>query len=138
LEGLLKTMQNIDMTQKAHADKLWYVLQELTSNRGDIQGCSIVSIQGLPITSLLRDETNVSLTAAMSAALISVAENAAVELERGKLQRILLEGDLGTMIITKAGSFAILVSLVEKEAKLGIIFMLIDKAIKKIAEILES
>ena len=69
-------MQNIDTSQKAHSDKLWYILQELTSNRGDIQGCTIVTTQGLPITSLLQDNTNVSLISAMSAAIISVGENA--------------------------------------------------------------
>ena len=131
-------MQNIDTAQSAHSDKLWYVLQELTSNRGDIQGCTIVTTQGLPITSLLQDDANVSLISAMSAAIISVADSAALELERGNLQRILLEGELGTIIISKAGPIAILVSLVDKDAKLGIIFMLIDKAIKKIVEILDT
>jgi hypothetical protein len=131
-------MQNIDTSQKAHSDKLWYILQELTSNRGDIQGCTIVTTQGLPITSLLADDANVSLISAMSAAIISVAESTALELERGNLQRILLEGELGTIIISKAGPHAILVSLVDKDAGLGIIFMLIDKAIKKIVEILET
>ena len=74
----------------------------------------------------------------MSAAILSVGENASVELQRGYLQRILLEGELGTIIISKAGPHAILISLVEKDSKLGIIFMLIDKAIKKIVEILET
>ena len=131
-------MQNIDTTQKAHSDKLWYILQELTSNRGDIQGCTIVSTQGLPITSLLQDDANVSLISAMSAAIISVGENASIELQRGYLQRILLEGELGTIIISKAGVHAILVTLVDKDAKLGIIFMLIDKALKQIEELMET
>jgi len=131
-------MQNIDTAPKAHTDKLWYILQELTSNRGDIQGCTIVTTQGLPITSLLADDANVSLISAMSAAIISVAESASQELQRGYLQRILLEGELGTIIISKAGSHAILVSLVDKDAKLGIILMLIDKAIKQISELMDS
>jgi len=131
-------MQNKNTAQSAHTDKLWYILQELTSNRGDIQGCTIVTIQGIPITSLLTDDANVSLISAMSAAILSVGENASIELQRGYLQRILLEGELGTIIISKAGSHAILVSLVDKDAKLGIILMLIDKAIKKIAELMDS
>ena len=60
------------------------------------------------------------------------------ELKRGKLKRILLDGDQGNLLLTAAGEHAILVSLVIRDASLGVIFMLIDSAIKKISKILDA
>jgi len=49
----------------------------------------------------------------------------------------MLEGEMGQMILSQAGEHAILVTLIEKEAALGIIFMLIDSAVRKIAKLLD-
>jgi hypothetical protein len=121
-----------------HNDELRFILQNLQAESDEIQGLSIISVQGLPIVSIMDESISETLTSAMAAAIQSVGERAADELKRGKLKRILLDGDQGTLILTAAGEHAILVSLIVKEAAVGVIFMLIDSAVKKIGKVLDS
>lgn len=83
-------------------------------------------------------EISETLTSAMAAAIQSVAERAAEELKRGTLKRVMLDGDNGNLLMTAAGQHAILVSLIAQNASLGVLFMLIDSYVKKIAKILDA
>jgi hypothetical protein len=121
-----------------HNDELRFLLQNLQAESDEIQGLSLISVQGLPIVSIMDESISETLTSAMAAAIQSVGERAADELKRGKLKRILLDGDQGDLLLTAAGEHAILVSLVIRDASLGVIFMLIDSAIKKISKILDA
>jgi predicted regulator of Ras-like GTPase activity (Roadblock/LC7/MglB family) len=113
-------------------------METINAENFEIQGSTIVSTQGLPIVSLLDKSVNDGIISAMSAAIQSVGMRAAEELKRGKLKRILLEGDEGTMIMTAAGENAILVTLAQKDASLGVIFMLMESLAKKVAAILDD
>lgn len=104
----------------------------------EIQGLSIVSVQGLPIVSLMDSSVNDGIVSAMAAAIQSVGERAAEELSRGKLRRIMLDGETGQMIMNQAGEHAILVTLVKQDSSLGVIFMLIESFSRKIAKILDA
>jgi predicted regulator of Ras-like GTPase activity (Roadblock/LC7/MglB family) len=104
----------------------------------EIQGTSIVSVQGLPIVSLMDESINEGIVSAMAAAIQSVGERSADELKRGRLRRIMLDGEEGQMIMNQAGEHAILVTLVRKDASLGVIFMLIDSFSRKIAKVLDA
>ena len=121
-----------------HIDDLRYILQNLAAESDEVQGSTIVSVQGLPIVSSFNDDINDSLVSAMAAAILSVSDRAAEELRRGKLKRLILEGEEGQMILTQAGEHAILVTLIEKEAGLGIVLMLVDSTVRKISKILDA
>ena len=110
----------------------------------EIQGSAIVSIQGLPIASALPrlrteygGETNDGIISAMSAAIISVSERAVSELVRGSFKRIMIEGDQGLIILSKAGKNAILCVLTVPNPSLGMIFLNITATSKKIARFLD-
>ncbi|MFX0188446.1 MAG: roadblock/LC7 domain-containing protein [Candidatus Hodarchaeota archaeon] len=103
----------------------------------DIQGSAIVSIQGLPICSVLARDVNDGIVSAMSAAILSVSERAVEELARGNLKRILIEGEDGTIILSKAGTNAILATLTRAEASLGMVFINIQSVSEKISQLLD-
>jgi len=103
----------------------------------DVQGSSIVSVQGLPICSALARNVNDGIVSAMSAAIQSVSERAVEELARGALTRILIEGEDGNIILSKAGNNAILCTLTKPGASLGMVFLNIQSVSKKIAELLD-
>ena len=65
-------------------------------------------MEGLPITSTLPQGVDEKRVAAMTATLFSLAKRAALkELARGDLKRILIEGNEGSIILSKAGENAI-------------------------------
>ncbi|OLS13450.1 MAG: Roadblock/LC7 family protein [Promethearchaeota archaeon CR_4] len=124
-----------------HLDELTQLLRNLQAQNHEISGCTIVSVQGLPIvTSMsgkLQNTVNEGIISAMTAAILSVGDRAAQELQRGTLKRILIEGEVGTIIISQAGQHAILCVLCRNDAKLGMIFLTMASASKKIAELLD-
>jgi len=113
------------------------LLRQMEAVNPDIQGSSIVSVQGLPICSALARDVNDGIVSAMSAAILSVSERAVEELARGDLTRILIEGIDGQIILSKAGSNAILCVLVKSGASLGMVFLNIQSVSNKIADLLD-
>ena len=118
-------------------DQLTELLRTLESVNSDVQGSSIVSVQGLPICSALARDVNDGIVSAMSAAIQSVSERAVEELARGALKRIHIEGDDGIIILSKAGNNAILCVLAKPNANLGMLFINIQSVAKKVAELLD-
>jgi len=117
--------------------ELTELLREMEAINPNIQGSAIVSVQGLPICSALAKDVNDGIVSAMSAAILSVSERAVEELARGDLKRILIEGDDGIIILSKAGENAILCTLAKSEASLGMVFLNIQRVSNKIAELLD-
>ena len=113
------------------------LLRQMEAINSEIQGSAIVSVQGLPICSVLARDVNDGIVSAMSAAILSVSERAVEELSRGSLKRILIDGLDGTIILSKAGENAILAVLVAEGAALGMVFLNIQSVSKKIAELLD-
>ncbi len=73
--------------------------------------------------------------AAMSATLISLAERTLRRLAQGDLERLLMEGEEGVMVVYPAGRASLAV-LVENDAKLAHILFAAKKAAAEVAEIL--
>ena len=113
------------------------LLRRMEAVNSEIQGSAIVSIQGLPICSVLARDVNDGIVSAMSAAILSVSERAVEELSRGDLKRILIEGLDGIIILSKAGSNAILCTLARSDASLGMVFLNIQSVSQKISELLD-
>ena len=118
-------------------DQLTELLRTLESVNSDVQGSSIVSVQGLPICSALARDVNDGIVSAMSAAIQSVSERAVEELARGALKRIHIEGEDGIIILSKAGNNAILCVLAKPNANLGMLFINIQSVAKKVSELLD-
>ncbi|MHA1836305.1 MAG: roadblock/LC7 domain-containing protein [Candidatus Odinarchaeia archaeon] len=113
------------------------ILREMELTTRHVEASAVVSPQGLPICSAMPVGVDDGILAAMTATIMSIAERTANELTRGKLSRILVEGDEGYLIITSAGKDAILAVLTKTKANLGMVFLVMDKAAKKIAKLLK-
>ncbi|MHA1254175.1 MAG: roadblock/LC7 domain-containing protein [Promethearchaeota archaeon] len=113
------------------------LLRKMEAVNAEIQGSAIVSVQGLPICSVLARDVNDGIVSAMSAAILSVSERAVEELARGDLKRILIEGNEGIIILSKAGQNAILCTLCKANASLGMVFLNIQSVSRKISELID-
>ena len=119
-----------------YTEKIAQLLRNFEAENEDIKGTYVLSIQGLPICSSVGNSVNESMVAAMAAAILSVGERAANELESGNLKRILLEGNDGLIILQQSGPHAILCVMIENDRQLGLIFILMQSLARKISEIL--
>ena len=112
------------------------VLQSFVTGTPDVQGSALVSPDGLPLVSVLPGGMDEERTSAMSAAMLSLGERIGRELSRGTIERLFVEGDKGFAILVSCGADAVFLVLASSEAKQGLLFLSIKRAIEEITPLL--
>jgi predicted regulator of Ras-like GTPase activity (Roadblock/LC7/MglB family) len=85
----------------------------------------------------LANPTSSPQVAAMAATLIGLAERTLGRLAQGELERLLMEGEEGVMVVYPAGR-ATLAVLVDKSQKIGPVLYAASKTAKSIAQVLSG
>jgi predicted regulator of Ras-like GTPase activity (Roadblock/LC7/MglB family) len=112
------------------------VLDQFESSMPAIQATALFDLDGLVIASRLQGGVDDQRIGAMSAALLTISNRSGAELDRGTIHRVLVEGDNGSMAIMSVGQEIVLVALVGKDVKLGILFYECRQCIMQIKEIM--
>jgi len=118
------------------SDQLDQVLINFERNVPHVEAIAIVSTDGLVIASRLPDKVEEDRVGAMGAAILSISKRSGEELSRGEMCRVLIEGENGYLLIRSIGEFAILVALVDKNVRLGMLFYECKRCIAQLNEIL--
>jgi predicted regulator of Ras-like GTPase activity (Roadblock/LC7/MglB family) len=118
---------------ETRGDTLEGVLNELQGSIPEIEACAIVSVEGLPIVSALPPDVDEAKVAAMTAAMLTLGEKAAIELGKGILEQVNVKGVDGWLLVVSAGLNACLTVSTTANAKLGLIFLDMKRAAEKIA-----
>lgn len=111
-------------------------LKKLQISSPDIQASAVVSIDGLIIASALPANVEEDRVSAMSAAMLSLGERIAQELQRGELDQVYIRGASGYVILSSVGEEAVLTVLANSKAKLGLIFLEIKRTAGNLAELI--
>ena len=72
---------------------------------------------------------------AMSAAMLSLGERISNELGRGSLDQVYVKGEHGFVILMSVGEEAVLTVLAREQAKLGLIFLDMSRAVKELEKL---
>lgn len=120
----------------SRAAKLSEILNELRSASPDVIGAAAVSVDGFVMASVLPSEREEDVLSGLSAAMLGLGERISRELLRSELKQIFVRGDNGYVLLNGAGREAILVTLLNAKAKLGLVFLDSARAAKAIEEIL--
>jgi hypothetical protein len=114
------------------------VLRALAGALADIEASAVISGDGLMIASVLHDKaSDQDRFAAMCASLLALARRASVEIQRGELRLVLVDGEEGAMLLVHAGSNMVLAIAARRSANLGMIFHEAKKAATRINAIAE-
>lgn len=111
-------------------------LLDLQSSAPEIQGAAVVSNDGLSIAAMLSPGIEEDRVAAMSAAMLSLGERIARELDRGSLQQVYIKGVDGYALLTAVGKGAVLTIIADGEARLGMLLLELRGVVEDIADIL--
>ena len=98
-------------------------LKALQAGTPDIEASAVVSVDGLIMASALPQDVEEDRVSAMSAAMLSLGERIAQELDRGVLDQVYVKGDNGYVILMSVGEEAVLTALARQNAKLGLVFL---------------
>jgi len=112
------------------------ILKKLLSAIPEVKAAAIVSVEGLPIASALPQGVDETRIAAMTAALLSLAERAALELNKGEFEQVYVKGTSGYLLVLSAGQNAVLTVSTTKDVRLGLIFLDCRRTCDKIAKLI--
>jgi predicted regulator of Ras-like GTPase activity (Roadblock/LC7/MglB family) len=111
-------------------------LRELQLSSPVIEGSALVSVDGLPIASALHADIEEDRVSAMSAAMLSLGERIANELGRGTLDQVYIKGRNGYVFLMSVGEEAVLTVMAREDAKLGLVFLDMRRAVEDLAKLL--
>lgn len=117
-------------------DRLTESLYNLQAGASDIEASAIVSVDGLIIASALPAGSEEDRVSAMSAAMLSLGERIAIELRRGSLEQVYVKGDRGYVLLMSVGEEAVLTALAGSNAKLGLVFLEMRRAVETLSKLL--
>jgi predicted regulator of Ras-like GTPase activity (Roadblock/LC7/MglB family) len=120
---------------RSRTDRMEDELRELQHSSPNIEGAAVVSIDGLPLASLLPSGIEEERVAAMSAAMLSLGDRIANELGRGSLDQVYIRGERGYAILMEVGEDAVLTALARKESKLGLVFLDMRRCVEELQKI---
>ena len=113
----------------SRTEQLMEKLRDLQASSGDVEAAAIVSVDGLSMASMLPSGIEEDRVSAMSAAMLSLGERIASELDRGELDQVNVKGQNGYVILTSIGEEAVLTVIARKDAKLGLILLDVTRAV---------
>lgn len=95
------------------------MLDELIEDCGDIVGAMISGADGIAWADRLRPELDRHRFAAMSSALLALADNLMRETNEGTPRNVMIESDAGNIFVMHAGTNLLLTVFTRAEANLG-------------------
>jgi len=120
----------------SRVDELNRVLRSLQSATPEIEAAAVISEDGLVIASALPQHIEEVRVAGMTATLLSLGTRAATELGRADLEQVLIRGSRGYVVMVNAAPGTLLLTLATAEAKLGLVFLDMKRAVSEITRIL--
>ena len=111
------------------------VLRAIHSNVQHIEASAVVTADGITVASLLSEHADADRFGAMCASLLALATRAANEVDRGALRQVILDGTKGPMLLTHAGTSAVLAIAAHPSANLGRLILETRKAAAELGEL---
>jgi len=118
-------------------------LRRLHKSVDGVHGTVVVSIEGFVVAAYSGEgrshhsnPVDSPQIAAMAAAIIALSERVLGRLARGEIDRILLDGSEGGIIVVPAGPEAALAAMVTKDAKLGLVMHELRRSAREVYKVL--
>ncbi|MBN1642473.1 MAG: roadblock/LC7 domain-containing protein [Anaerolineae bacterium] len=120
---------------RSRTERMVDELRNLQYNSSDIEASAVVSVDGLIMASALPSGIEEDRVSAMSAAMQSLGDRIAGELGRGTVEQVFIKGENGFVILMAIGEDAVLTVLARIQAKLGLIFLDMRRAVQALEQI---
>jgi predicted regulator of Ras-like GTPase activity (Roadblock/LC7/MglB family) len=111
------------------------ILRNLQATSPSVEASALISEDGLMLASALPQHVDESRVAGVSATLSTLGSRAARELERGDVEEVLVRGSAGYAVMIAASAGTVLLALASREAKLGLIFLDMRRAVEDLRKV---
>ncbi len=107
-------------------------LDALRAMSPELEAAALIGVEGLTIAASSAEEADDEVLAAMTAAMLALGERIASELGRGNLEQVLIKGEKGYVLLMGVDERAVLTALAGAEAKLGLLFLELRRAVEAV------
>jgi predicted regulator of Ras-like GTPase activity (Roadblock/LC7/MglB family) len=101
------------------ARKARSLLRTLQATSDTVRSCALVTYDGLMLAAVMSEGIDADRFGAMCASLLALSARATKEVERGTLRQIILDGDKGPILLTRAGTVGVLAVAADPSPNLG-------------------
>ncbi|MER2559904.1 MAG: roadblock/LC7 domain-containing protein [Myxococcaceae bacterium] len=122
------------MTSKK--EQLSDVLRKIRATIPEVIGAAVVSSEGFIVAAVFPSEVDEDLVGGMAASLLGVGERISVDLMQAPMEQVFVRSPRGYIIVNAIDANSSVVVLVSKEAKLGLIFIELRRAIAELLAVL--
>lgn len=120
----------------SRTESLNRILRALQTESPDVSAAALISDDGLIIASAIPQHVEEVRVGGMAATLQSLGARASHELALGRPQQVLIRGEHGYAVMATATEGTVLLVVATENAKLGLLFLDMGRAIKEIAKII--
>ncbi len=118
------------------ASKMRGLLRKLQGTLPEVEASAVVSRDGITQASLLGASADKDRFGAMCASLLALADRAGQEVDRGQLRQVILDGTRGPMLLTNAGTQAVLAVAASPKVNLGRLILETRKVAGELVELI--
>lgn len=111
-------------------------LRILNTSTPEIIGAVVINMDGFVVSSVIPSEVDDEMIGGMAAALLGVGERIGHDLMRSEMEQVYVRSPKGYVIVNSITPESALVLLVTREAKLGLIFLELKRAIAELARVI--
>ena len=115
------------------SEKINDVLRGLRASAPEIIGATVVNSDGFIVAAVVPGEIDEDLIGGMAASLLGVGERISTDLMRAPMEQTYVRSPKGYIIVNSVGPDSALVLLVNRDAKLGLIFLELRRTITELA-----
>ncbi len=127
---------NTTTTTISKSERIKEVLNRFRSISSDIFGASVITMEGFMVASVTLTEIDEGLVGGLTAAMLGVGERIASEMMNSRMSQIYIKSEKGYIICNSINDETVLVSLVNSDAKLGLIFLEIRRILPDLVSLI--
>lgn len=111
-------------------------LRALRSSTPDILGAVVINMDGFVIASVIPSDVDEDLIAGMGASLLGVSERISADLMGDETEQVFIRSPKGYIVMSAITQDASVILLVSRDAKLGLIFLELKRAVAELGRLL--
>ncbi|MGR9115951.1 MAG: roadblock/LC7 domain-containing protein [Gammaproteobacteria bacterium] len=118
-------------------EQISFYLNKFCSDIPEILGCAVINIEGVITASALSHKIDEDLIGGISSTMLGVGERISSELMDSELDQVYVRSPNGYVMLNAIGDQALLLVLATKQAKLGLLFMEIQRTVQEMEHLIK-
>lgn len=119
-------------------EQINFYLTKFCSDTPDVISSAVIDIEGVITASVLTHKVDEDLIGGMSSTMLGVGERISSELMNSELDQVYVRSPNGYVILNAIGDQALLLVLATNQAKLGLLFLEIQRTAEQLEDVYGS